>query len=95
MTTVTYQRRVGKTGRPLGMLDVLSKILETATGRLAGWMDARRKAQLAAERRRARRSAVHEAGALRRLADRHRSDDSRFAADLYAAADHHERLHGH
>lgn len=95
MTTATYQRRVGKTGRPLGMLDVLSKILETATGSVAGWMAARREAQLAAERSRARRDAVRESSALRRLADRHRSRDGRFAADLYAAADHHERLHGH
>lgn len=37
---------------------------------------------------------VREAGAVRRMADSIRSSDPRFADDLYAAADRHERLHG-
>jgi hypothetical protein len=35
-----------------------------------------------------------EARAVRELAQQYQRVDPRFAADLFAAADHHERLHG-
>ncbi len=39
------------------------------------------------------RDPVHEAGEVRRMADSIRASDPRFAADLYAAADRHERIY--
>jgi hypothetical protein len=39
-------------------------------------------------------SAAEEANNVRRLADSHLTSDPRFAADLYAAADRHEAIHG-
>ncbi len=82
MSTTTY-RRVGKTGRPLGMLDVLSKIVDTAAAGLTAWVATRR-----VERQRA--AASSEAAAVRCLADGYRRADPGVAADLYAAADRHE-----
>jgi hypothetical protein len=41
--------------------------------------------------RHATRSVFDEANAVRRLADRMQAEDPRAAADLYAAADRHER----
>ncbi len=40
------------------------------------------------------RNPAQEAQAVRELARQHQFADPRFAADLYAAADRHERLHG-
>lgn len=40
------------------------------------------------------RTAVQEAQEVRELALEHLKNDPRFAADLFAAADRHERLHG-
>ena len=79
MTTVTYNRRVGKTGRPLGMVDVLSKLVETAGLALQQW----------AARRRIERT-ERDAAEVRRMADSYRTIAPGFAADLYAAADQHE-----
>jgi hypothetical protein len=95
MTTATYNRRVGKTGRPLGLIDVLSKIIETAGDSLHAWSAARREAQLERERAAARRNTQTEANAVRRLADTWRTSSPGFAGDLYAAADQHELRHGH
>jgi hypothetical protein len=39
-------------------------------------------------------SAAEEANKVRRLADSYVRSDPRFAADLYAAADRHEAIHG-
>jgi hypothetical protein len=39
------------------------------------------------------RDPVREAAAVRQMADSIRASDSRFAADLYAAADRHEQLY--
>ena len=90
MTTATYHRRVGKTGRPLGLLDVLSKIIETAGEGVQSWLAARRETQLAHERDAARESALRDAAAVRRMADQYRVCAPGYAADLYAAADQHE-----
>ena len=90
MTTATYHRRVGKTGRPLGLFDVLSKIVETAGQGLHLWAVARRESQLVRERDAARDAAIRDAAAVRQMADRYRVCNPGFAADLYAAADHHE-----
>lgn len=90
MTTATYHRRVGKTGRPLGLLDVLSKIIDTAGEGLHLWLTARRESQLSRARDAAREAAIRDAGAVRQMADRQRLCNPSFAADLYAAADHHE-----
>lgn len=77
MTTITYNRRA-RTGRPLGLVDVVSKIVETAVARL---------------RRRSDEPgiAAREAAAVRRMARFHQRRSPGFAADLYAAADRHER----
>ena len=93
MPTLTHSRRVAKTGRPLGMTDVLSKILDTGLSTLGDWAQARRDAQLAERRSAAAREAQRSAAAVRRLADRQRDTAPGFAADLYAAADQHERAH--
>lgn len=79
MTTVTYNRRVGRTGRPLGMVDVLSKLVETAGQALQQWFAARRVQR-----------AERDAAEVRRMADSYRKIAPGFAADLYAAADQHE-----
>lgn len=93
MTTATYNRRVGKTGRPLGLIDVLSKIVETTGESLHHWAAARREAQLTVERAADRRAALSDANAVRRMADAYRHSSPGFAADLYAAADQHELRH--
>ena len=93
MTTITYNRRVGKTGRPLGMLDVLSKIVETAALSVANWANTRREARLAAIRGASVKEAVRDAAAVRSLANSYRLISPGFAADLYAAADQHELKH--
>ena len=93
MSTFTPSRRVVKTGRPLGMIDVLSKVLDTAILALRAWVRARHAAQSASQRRLAARDAQRSAAAVRRLADRERDTSPGFAADLYAAADQHERAH--
>ncbi len=41
----------------------------------------------------ARRDPIREAGEVRQMADAIRFSDPRFAADLYAAADRHERIY--
>ena len=48
MPTYSPSRRVARTGRPLGMLDVLSKVLDTGLAALGEWAQARRAAQLVA-----------------------------------------------
>ncbi|MFG5409196.1 hypothetical protein ABXN37_15170 [Piscinibacter sakaiensis] len=83
MSSLTYPRRVGKTGRPLGILDVLAKILDTAAAGLRAWAASHRARQT-------RREANSDAAAVRRLADEYRSVAPGFASDLYAAADQHE-----
>jgi hypothetical protein len=93
MPTYSPSRRVARTGRPLGMLDVLSKVLDTGLAALGEWAQARRAAQLAALRSAAAREAQRSAAAVRRLADRQRDTSPGFASDLYAAADQHERAH--
>ena len=93
MPTLSYNRRVGKTGRPLSMIDVLSKAIETGFAGMARWTEARRQARLASARTESARHAQRSAAAVRRLADKQRSSDPRFASDLYAAADQHELSH--
>lgn len=93
MPTLSHSRRVAKTGRPLGMIDVLSKVFDTGLAALRGWSATRRAAQLAALRSAAAGEAQRSAAAVRRLADRQRDTAPGFAADLYAAADQHERAH--
>lgn len=82
MNTIV-QRRIGKTGRPLGVLDVLSKVAETAVAGLRVAVAGRREAAR-------RRQVAREAAAVRRLADGQRHIAPGFASDLYAAADQHE-----
>ncbi|WP_418317760.1 hypothetical protein [Piscinibacter sakaiensis] len=77
MTTITYNRR-DRTGRPLGFVDVINKIIETAVARLgvrSGEPDI----------------AAREAAAVRRMARFYQRQAPGFAADLYAAADRHDR----
>jgi hypothetical protein len=93
MSTLSYNRRVGKTGRPLGMIDVLSKVIEDTVASMTRWTEARRSARLALVRTESARQAQRSAAAVRRLADRQRSSDPGFASDLYAAADQHELSH--
>ncbi|MEO8278830.1 MAG: hypothetical protein ABI564_03995 [Ideonella sp.] len=88
MTTATFQRRLHKTGRPLGWLDVFGKIAEDASSSLRsgiaslfGTRPLDREAELALE-----------AASVRRFADSQRDSSPAFAADLYAAADRHERI---
>lgn len=92
MSSVTYHRRVGKTGRPLGILDVLSKIAETAVSAFGEWSASRREARLAEARAAGSTRQSRDAAAVRQLADRYRRIAPSFAADLYAAADQHEIL---
>lgn len=94
MTTVTFNRRALKTGRPLGLLDVLSKVVDTAAVAVHTRLVARNEARLAARRRHAADSALTDAAAVRALADHHRRSNPGFAADLYAAADRHELQQG-
>ncbi len=93
MSTITYNRRAGKTGRPLGMVDVLSKVFETAALGMTHWAQARRDARLALVRSASAREAAHDVAAVRRLANTHRHSAPGFASDLYAAADQHELKH--
>lgn len=93
MSTLSYNRRVGKTGRPLGMIDVLSKVIETSFAGLSRWTDARRHARLEPVPARSARDAQRSAAAVRRLADSQRDIAPGFASDLYAAADQHELNH--
>ena len=90
MSSVTYSRRFGKTGRPLGMRDVLDKVTDTALSGLAVWVAARRAARLA--RPAEPTAATRDAAQVRRMADRYRQSAPGFASDLYAAADQHELL---
>ncbi len=92
MTTVAFNRRSPKTGRPLGLLDVLSKVIDTASVAVHTRVAARHEARLTALRRHAADSAITDAAAVRRLADRHRHSNPGFASDLYAAADRHELI---
>ena len=94
MTTVAYNRRVGKTGQPLGLIDVLSKIVETGVAAVGQWSAARRARRLAGSRTRAASEAIRAANSVRRLADSHRVQSPGDAADLYAAADQHELRQG-
>jgi hypothetical protein len=87
MTTTTYGRRVGRTGRPLGLADVLGKIVETGLSRYTAWAAARRAGRTEDK---ARAAAAREAALVRRMADRYAHNAPGFAADLYAAADQHE-----
>lgn len=90
MTTATYNRRAGKTGRPLGFVDVVSKIVDTAVDALTTRIAARAAARrAAASNSEADRRAI-EAAQVRRRADQHRHDSPGFAADLFAAADRHD-----
>ena len=93
MTTITYSRKVGKTGRPLGMLDVLSKIAETAALGITHWAQTRREERLTQLRSVSSKDAVRDAAGVRRLANSYRNTSPGFAADLYAAADQHELKH--
>lgn len=82
MTTITIARPTN-VAAPRG-----AAWAATAAARLLAWWDAH------ATRRavvRAHADRVSEAAEVRRLADSWRPVDSRFAADLYAAADRHER----
>ncbi len=90
MTTFTYGRRVGKTGRPLGVLDVVAKLMETTFTAIKSGL-AKRSARDMQSGLDARTSAARaQAAAVRKLADRQRKMSPGFAADLYAAADRHE-----
>ena len=93
MSTITYNRRAGKTGRPLGMIDVLSKVIETAALGMSHWAQARREARLAQVRSASAKDAVQDIASVRRLANTYRHSSPGFASDLYAAADQHELKH--
>ena len=88
MTTVTHSRRILKTGRPLGLIDVFSKIAENARTAVSTFIVSLFRPRTIA---RATRLA-EEAAALRRLADMQRDRCPGFASDLYAAADRHELI---
>lgn len=93
MTTFTLSRRTGKTGHPLGFVDVFSKLIETATGSVKALFSTRSAASHQ-QTNRASAKVVAEARALRTLAKSQRKVSPGFAADLEAAADRHEwRLH--
>ncbi len=88
MSTATYSRRILKTGRPLGLLDVFSKIAENASAAIRSLYGS-----LFSSRATDRESrVVEEAAAVRRLADDQRQISPGFACDLYAAADRHELI---
>ena len=62
-----------------------------AAGYVALWQRVERVLQ---RRSGAARRAVADANRVRRVAEQHQRSDPRFAQDLFAAADRHERLHG-
>lgn len=87
MNTATQPRITATQGQP-AWVDTLAKIVESARQRaLALW---------SAEAAPATKdiSATAEANRVRNLAMDYMRHDPRFAADLFAAADRHEELHG-
>lgn len=90
MNTATYPRRILKTGRPLGLLDVLAKIADNAVLGVRARLVARLGAQATPDTRETR--LAREAAEVRRMADRQRHSSPAFASDLYAAADRHELI---
>lgn len=89
MNTATHSRTLATAGQA-GWADLLAKIVDVGRRRaLAFWSPegtsvARKEA-----------SAFVEANRVRNLAMDYMRHDPRFAADLFAAADRHEALHGH
>lgn len=76
MTSTTYTPHGFRTGRPLGLLDLVDRIGRKLFGR----------------RQSTRSQVHSDAAALRRFADDQRKWSPSFAADLYAAADRHELI---
>lgn len=89
MNTATYPRRILKTGRPLGLLDVLAKIADNAVLAVQARLGAL--TAPATPETKATRLA-REAAEVRRMADRQRHGSPAFASELYAAADRHELI---
>ncbi len=89
MATFTFGRRSAKTGHPLGLVDVFSKLIETAIASI-GERFSSGSAASSQPASGASAKAIAEARALRRLADSQRKVSPGFAADLHAAADRHE-----
>lgn len=90
MTTFTYGRRIGKTGRPLGVLDIVAKLVETTFTAIKSGLGKPSARNIQRELDARTRAATAQAAAVRKLADRQRKMSPGFAADLYAAADRHE-----
>lgn len=87
MNTATHPRMTA-TSRQAGWTDLLAKIVDSARQRaLALWSP--ESAPGATDS-----SAAVEANRVRNLAMDYMRHDPRFAADLFAAADRHEELHG-
>lgn len=87
MNTATHPR-ITATSRQAGWAELLARMIDSARQRaLALWS-----AESAAGTTES--SAAVEANRVRNLAMDYMSHDPRFAADLFAAADRHEELHG-
>jgi hypothetical protein len=87
MNTTTHPR-IAATSHQAGWTDLLAKIVDSARqGALALWSPE-------VARGTTDSSAALEANRVRNLAMDYMSHDPRFAADLFAAADRHEELHG-
>ena len=91
MNTATHPRiaaTLTATDRQAGWTDLLAKIVDSARQRaLALWSPASPPGVTDS-------SAAVEANRVRNLAMDYMRHDPRFAADLFAAADRHEELHG-
>lgn len=87
MNTATHPRTIA-TARQTGWADLLAKIVDAARERaLALWSPEGAPGVTDS-------SATVEANRVRNLAMDYMRHDPRFAADLFAAADRHEELHG-
>ena len=87
MNTATHPR-ITATSRQAGWTDLLTKLLDSARQRaLALWSPEGAAGSTDP-------SAAAEANRVRNLAMDYMRHDPRFAADLFAAADRHEELHG-
>lgn len=89
MTTFTFGRRSAKTGRPLGLVDVFSKLIETGIDSATEFLSSRSAASRPPANA-ANAAVIAQAHAVRRMADSQRKVSPGFAEDLYAAADRHE-----
>lgn len=87
MNTATHPR-ITTTSRQVGWTDLLAKIVDSARQRTLALWSPRIAARVTDS------SAAVEANRVRKLAMDYIHHDPRFAADLFAAADRHEELHG-